>query len=76
MGGQEFSSPSNQFPFSTAWLIAKITGLIMYIVLGIFAMKTTILRPWRIAAFLAALSIFAWIMTVARFKSPWGFLIL
>ena len=64
----------NQYPFSTAWLTAKITGLLVYIVLAMFAMSGKITRPWRITAFFAAVSTYAWILTVARFKSPWGFI--
>ncbi len=64
----------NQYPLSTTWLTAKITGILVYIVLGMFAMSGKVSRPWRIMAFLAAVSSFAWILTVARFKSPWGFL--
>jgi uncharacterized membrane protein SirB2 len=64
----------NQYPFTTAWLTAKITGLLVYIMLGMFAMSDKISRPWRVTAFLAAISTYAWILTVARFKSPWGFL--
>ena len=64
----------NQYPFSTAWLTAKIAGLLVYIMLGMFAMSDKISRPWRLMAFLAAISTYTWILTVARFKSPWGFL--
>ena len=62
----------NQYPLSTDWLSAKITGLLVYIVLGMLAMSGKISRPWRVTAFLAAVSTYAWILTVARFKSPWG----
>jgi uncharacterized membrane protein SirB2 len=64
----------NQYPYTTAWLTAKITGLLVYIMLGMFAMSDNISRPWRVTAFLAAIGAYAWILTVARFKSPWGFL--
>ncbi len=64
----------NQYPFSTAWLTAKIIGLLVYIVLGMVAMSAKISGPWRVVAFLAALSTFGWIVTVALSKSPWGFL--
>ena len=64
----------NQFPLSTPWLTAKITGLLVYIVLAMFAMSGKVSRPWRVTAFIAAVSIYAWILTVARFKSPWGFI--
>lgn len=64
----------NQYPLANAWLTAKITGLLVYIVLGLFAMSGKVPKPWRVTAFLAAVSTYAWILTVARFKSPWGFL--
>ncbi len=63
----------NQFPLATDWLTAKITGLLVYIVLGIFAMSGKVSRPWRVTAFLAAISTYAWILTVAHSKSPWIF---
>ena len=63
----------NQFPLSTHWLTAKVTGLLIYIVLGLFAMSGKVSRPWRVTAFLAAISTYAWILSVARFKSPWIF---
>jgi uncharacterized membrane protein SirB2 len=63
----------NQFPLSTHWLTAKVTGLLIYIVLGVFAMSGKVSRPWRVTAFLAAISTYAWILSVARFKSPWIF---
>ncbi len=64
----------NQYPLSTPWLTAKITGLLVYIVLAMFAMSGKVTRPWRVTAFLAAVSTYAWILTVARLKSPWGFI--
>jgi uncharacterized membrane protein SirB2 len=64
----------NQYPISSAWLTAKVTGLVVYIVFGMFAMNIRISRSWRVTTFLAALSTYAWILTVARFKTPWGFL--
>ncbi|MEE8339702.1 MAG: SirB2 family protein [Xanthomonadales bacterium] len=64
----------NQYPLANAWLTAKITGLLVYIVLGLFAMSGKVSKPWRVTAFLAAVSTYAWILTVARFKSPLGLL--
>jgi uncharacterized membrane protein SirB2 len=37
-------------------------------------MKRAESRHGRILAFLAAISVFAWMVSVARLKSPWGFL--
>ena len=56
----------NQYPFSTAWLTAKIAGLLVYIVLGMLAMSGKVSRPWRVTAFLAAVSTYAWILTARQ----------
>ena len=63
----------NQYPFQVPWLTAKIAGLLVYIVLGSIALKRARTRTGRSLAFAAALITFAWIVSIARFKSPWGF---
>ena len=63
-----------QYPLTTPWLTAKVVGLVGYILLGMAAMSNRLTRPVRSLAFLAALSVFGWIVTVARFKTPWGFI--
>jgi uncharacterized membrane protein SirB2 len=59
-------------PMAAGWLIAKIAGLIAYILLGMIAMRRT--RPWpaRRAAFAAALLVFGYVVSVALSKSPLG----
>lgn len=64
----------HQYPLVNPWLTAKITGLLVYIVLGMLAMSGKLSKPWRVTAFLTAVTTYAWILTVARFKSPLGFL--
>lgn len=56
------------------WLPAKIAGLVLYIVLGMVALKRGRTRGVRIAAAVAAVVVFGWIVSVALTKSPWGFL--
>ncbi|MDD5247845.1 MAG: SirB2 family protein [Rhodocyclaceae bacterium] len=63
---------SRQFPFVEAWLTAKLFGLMGYIVLGAVALKPGRPRGVRIAAWLGALAVFAYIVSVAITKSPWG----
>jgi len=63
-----------QYPFTDAWLTAKIFGLLTYIVLGSFALKREISVRGRIMAFSGALLVFAWIVSVARMKAVWGYL--
>jgi uncharacterized membrane protein SirB2 len=62
----------HQYPFVNAWLTVKVLLLIVYIVLGTFALKRGRTRTARIACYVAALLVFAFIVTVARAHSPWG----
>jgi uncharacterized membrane protein SirB2 len=56
--------------FSESWLLAKFAGLIVYIVLGTFAIKRGPTLQIRIIAFVGALAVFAYIVGVALAKSP------
>lgn len=56
--------------FSEPWLLAKFAGLIVYIVLGTFAIKRGPTLQIRIVAFVGALAVFAYIVGVALAKSP------
>ena len=57
-----------------SWLVAKIVALAAYIVLGSIALKRGRTRRTRIAAFVAAIAVFSYIVSVAVTKSTWGFL--
>lgn len=57
-------------PLTHAWLIAKFAGLIVYIVLGTIAIKRGRTREIRVLAFVAAISVFAYVVGVALSKSP------
>jgi uncharacterized membrane protein SirB2 len=61
-------------PFATPWLLAKMTGLVLYIGLGVVALRPTVAKPVRAAAWVAALGVAGWIVSVAFTKSLWGFL--
>jgi len=56
--------------FSQPWLLAKFTGLLVYIVLGTIAMKRGPTLQIRIIALVAALTVFAYIVGVAVARSP------
>jgi uncharacterized membrane protein SirB2 len=62
-----------QYPFTHGWLTAKVLGLVTYIILGSLALKHTRGNPGRNLAFLMALLVFAWVVSVARSKNAWGF---
>ena len=59
-----------QYPFVHAWLTAKVFALVAYIVLGTIALKRGRTKAIRAAAFVAALATFAYIVGVARTRSP------
>ena len=59
-----------QNPLDHAWLTAKISGLLVYIGLGMVAMRFGKTRKIRITSWIAALCVFAYIVLVALTKSP------
>lgn len=63
-----------QYPFVAGWVTAKVVGLVVYIVLGMVALRRGRTKGIRIAAFFAAIVVFAWIASVAVSKNPAGFL--
>jgi uncharacterized membrane protein SirB2 len=65
---------SRQYPLAHAWLTAKIVGLLAYILLGMVALKPGRRRGVRIAAWLAALAVFAYVVSVALTRNPAGWL--
>jgi len=55
-----------QYPFTDAWLTAKLIALIAYVIVGTIAIKrgkTAIIRMW---ASVVAVAIFAYILGVAK----------
>lgn len=61
-------------PLQLPWLIAKIGGLLLYIGLGMVALRFGKTRQQRVIAFALALLTAAYILAVAYSKSPLGFL--
>ncbi len=64
---------ASQFTPVPAWIWAKVAGLLCYILLGMLALKRGKTLAVRIAALLAAVLTFAWIVSVAFSKTPAGF---
>jgi uncharacterized membrane protein SirB2 len=62
-------------PANAPWIAAKIGGLLVYIALGMMALRFGRTRATRAAAFVAALLTFAWIVSVAITKDPRGFIV-
>lgn len=64
---------SHQYPFVQGWLTAKVLALLLYIVLGTIALKRGKTRPVRATAFVAAVTAFLYIGSVAFTKQVWPF---
>ena len=62
----------HQYPFVQAWLTVKVVLLVVYIVLGVFALRRGRTRATRGACFVAAMAVFLFIVSVARAHNPLG----
>lgn len=62
----------HQYPFVQAWLTAKVLLLVVYIVLGVFALRRGHSRASRAAYFAAALAVYLFIVSIALTHDPRG----
>jgi uncharacterized membrane protein SirB2 len=69
--GIALSVLSQQYPLAQPWLTAKIGGLLLYIGLGTVALKPGRSKSVRLAAFVGALLVVAWIVATARCRCVW-----
>lgn len=60
-------------PLDSSWLTAKLVGLLLYVGLGTVALKRGRTRATRTVAWLLALSVLFYIVSVALAKRPWPF---
>ena len=61
-----------QYPFGHAWLTVKVLLLVVYIVLGVFALRRARTPRAKALFYVAALAVFAFIVSVARSHHPLG----
>jgi uncharacterized membrane protein SirB2 len=63
-----------QYPFVQPWLTAKVLALLVYILLGTVAIRRGHTRRVRIVAWILALTVFGYMVAVARTRVPfpWG----
>jgi uncharacterized membrane protein SirB2 len=62
----------HQYPFVQAWLTVKVLLLIVYIVLGIFALRRGRTKWARGGYFLAAVLVYGFMISVAATHHPLG----
>jgi len=65
-----------QFPFVQGWLTAKVLLLMIYIVLGSFALKRGRTPAKRTSCWIGALLVYLFIVSIARAHSPLGIIAL
>ncbi len=65
----------HQYPFVQSWLTVKVCLLVVYIALGTFALKRGRTPRIRLVCLLAALTVYAFIATVAVEHHPLGALL-
>ena len=61
-----------QYPFVHGWLTVKVLLLVVYIVLGVQALRPGRSAKQRAPWFLAALAVYLFIISVARAHNPLG----
>ncbi|MEK6211895.1 MAG: SirB2 family protein [Pseudomonadota bacterium] len=63
-----------QYPFVQPWLTAKVLALPVYVLLGTVAIRRGRTRRVRIVAWILALTVFGYMVAVARERVPfpWG----
>jgi uncharacterized membrane protein SirB2 len=61
-------------PLAQPWLYVKIIALLLYIGLGMVALRFGRTKKIKVSAWLSALLTAGYIVSVAYSKSPWGFL--
>lgn len=64
---------TQQYPLVSAWVTAKVAGLLLYIVLGALALRPGRRKRVRVMCWLAALLVFVYIVSVALTHDPRGF---
>lgn len=63
-----------QYPFVQPWLTAKLLGLVVYIAIGMVALRRGRTKRVRVAAWLAAQVVFFYIVAVAWTRNPLPFM--
>ena len=66
------SSMLRMYPFVHSWLTAKVVLLVVYVVLGSFALKRGRTRKVRALCWIAALIVYASIIAIALAHDPLG----
>ncbi len=64
---------TGQFPWQEPWLAAKLTALLLYILLGMLAFHWSKERPVKIGTWAVAIAIYLYMVAVALTRNPLPF---
>ena len=62
--------------FANGWLSTKLALLVLYIILGVMAMRQKLTRTWRATFYFLALTTFFLMFGIARMHNPIGWFLL
>jgi uncharacterized membrane protein SirB2 len=65
----------NFYPAWFNWVMAKITALVFYILLGLYTLRFSRTRKQLITGFILSLMTFSYIVSVAITKQPWPLMV-
>ncbi len=71
IAGLSLAFMSHQYPLVAPWLTAKLSALLVYIILGMFALRWARSKSMRIVCGLLALLSVGYIIAVALNRTPW-----
>lgn len=61
--------------FANGWLTVKLILVVLYVILGVLAMRRKFSRPTRAVYYVLALCVFGTIVSIARAHHPYGWLL-
>lgn len=56
-----------------SWIVAKLVGLLAYVIVGAIALRRGRTKLIRVTAFIGSLLLFGYVVSVAVTKTPWLF---
>lgn len=65
---------TRQYPVANDWMSVKLTLLLIYIGLGVMALRRSQSWRWRLTFFVLAILVFATLLSIARSHHPLGWI--
>lgn len=72
LAGVTLMVQTQQYPVAQAWLSVKLGFLLLYIALGIFALRRGRTKSHRAVFLILAISVYLFMLSVARMHHPFG----